>query len=220
MPPTDIFSVFKDIIAGRDAVVIECGCYDGYHTNMMSKVGAQHARSYRHIAVEPDVRVLGYTKRHVDARATIIEAAISDAVGKATFWLSSGSEVTNTYAGSSSINKPTKLLSDVFKGLRFDSTVEVKTITLDSLFLDAKLDHVDFIWADIQGAEKRMIKGGLAVCLPKTRYLYTEHGPGGWYADDATLADIVGLLPGWDVVHNFGSDVLMENKHFGEIKAR
>jgi len=147
----------------------------------------------------------------VGERATIVAAAVSDTVGKAPFWLSSGTKRTDRYAGSSSLNRPAGVTA-AFPGLHFDSTVEVSTVTLDSLCRDNHLDHVDFIWADIQGSEKRMIRGGLKECLPMTRYLYTEYSPGGWYEDDATLADIVGMLPGWKVVHDFKSDVLLLNE--------
>jgi FkbM family methyltransferase len=207
----DIFAEFKKIVENRDAVVVECGCHDGYHTGLMCNLGAQRARSYRHIAVEADARIFWQAVRNVGERVVVIQAAVSDQVGKAPFWLSSGTKRTDRYAGSSSLNRPTGVTA-AFNGLHFDSTVEVETVTLDSIFRDEKLDHVDFIWADVQGSEKRMIRGGLKECLPRTRYLYTEYGPGGWYEDDATLADIVGLLPGWKVVNDFGSDVLLMNE--------
>lgn len=206
-----ILDMFHEIVQGRDAVVIECGCNDGYHTKLMHAIGVKQAKSYRHIAIEPDPRMEPYAKKVVRlGRVDFIKAAACERSGRIKLWLSSGKTPKIHYTGSSSINRPTGV-TDIWKDMQFTSTADVAAVTLDEIFRSCGLDHVDLIWADVQGAEKRMIAGGLGVCLPNTRYLYTEYSNGGLYEDDATLGDIIALLPGWSVAHNFGGDALLEN---------
>ena len=73
-----------------------------------------------------------------------------------------------------------------------------------------RIDTVDFIWADVQGAEGDMIRGGLRV-LSRTRYLYTEWSDDELYEGQATLTEILRLLPDFRVVELWSDDVLLEN---------
>lgn len=207
----EIFDHIGRIVAGRDAVIIECGCYDGYHTKLMQDLCSRVAKSRRMVVVEPNSRVLKHAiSRASDPMTTFLHAAICEHDGDITLYVSSGPKP-NEYLGSSSVNPPDKV-TEVYPGMKFDETMIVQAITLDSIFAMLGRPQIDFIWANIQGAEKRMIRGGLAKALPHTRYLYTEFSGGGLYCDDATLEDIVALLPGWRIVENWGSDVLLENE--------
>jgi hypothetical protein len=47
--------------------------------------------------------------------------------------------------------------SSVYPWLSFDRTIEVKTIKLDILIKENNITAVDFIWADVQGAEGEMV---------------------------------------------------------------
>ncbi len=205
-----IFDRLGQIVSGRDAVVVECGCYDGYHTKLMQQCCDRFAKSRRMIVVEPNDRVLKYAVAQAsDPTTTFLHAAICEYDGDITLYVSSG-RAPNEYLGSSSINQPDKV-TEIYEGMQFNETMMVRAVTLDSVFSMLDRPRIDFIWADVQGAEKRMIKGGLAKALPHTRYLYTEFSDIRLYRDDASLADIVALLPGWSIVENYGSDVLLEN---------
>jgi FkbM family methyltransferase len=114
-------------------------------------------------------------------------------------------KVVDRYYGSSSIRKPASVLKD-FPDMRFKET-EAHVITLDSVETPPV---IDFIWCDIQGAELDMIAGGMRT-LNKTRYLYTEHENGS-YEGQTGLAGILEALPDWEVVEDYGGDVLLRNK--------
>jgi hypothetical protein len=45
-------------------------------------------------------------------------------------------------------------------GARFNDSIIVKTKRLDTWYREEGIESVDFIWADVQGAEENLIKGG------------------------------------------------------------
>ena len=93
----------------------------------------------------------------------------------------------------------------------FGETIEVESVTLDAYARRNDLGRVDFIWADIQGAEGDMIRGGRDL-LSRTRYLYTEYSDDELYEGQATLGDICDLLPGFRVVELWPDEVLLQNE--------
>ena len=208
----DIFEHLAKIVQGRDVVIVEIGCYDGYHTDLMQKCCDQHARSQRIIAVEPYPRVLFFArKRQTRTDTQFVEAAICDFDGEVDLFVSSsGTSDPNAFLGSSSINQPQDEVLRRFPGLQFKETMKVRAVTLDSLMFQYDIGHIDFIWADVQGAEKRMIAGGTKA-FGVTRFLYTEYSAGGFYEDDATLKDIMDALPGWRLIEKYESDALLCN---------
>ena len=146
-------------------VFLELGSHCGTDTAWMAAL-----EGVRIHAFEPDPR------NHQVARANVIphRAAIADRDGRAPFILSQlgwGQEWTH----SSSLKTPKNHLSRF--PVTFGETIEVETVTLDSFHRKQGLGDIDFIWADIQGAEREMIRGGQE-CLARTRYLFTE------YSDD------------------------------------
>ncbi|WP_375779289.1 FkbM family methyltransferase [Bradyrhizobium sp. ma5] len=54
--------------------------------------------------------------------------------------------------------------------VRFDRPFSVETRQLDDWCSEAKLDAVDFIWMDVQGAEADIIAGGMQT-VSNTRFL-------------------------------------------------
>jgi hypothetical protein len=87
--------------------------------------------------------------------------------------------------------------------MRFDSFK--KMIGLEN-------EIIDFIWADIQGAEIDLIKGGTK-SFEKVKYLYTEYNNSELYEGEIGLTEICNLLPNYEIVYDFGGDVLLKNKN-------
>jgi hypothetical protein len=88
----------------------------------------------------------------------------------------------------------------------------VQCLTYDTLFQQTSLDRVDFIWADIQGSEIDLIRGG-QTALKHTRYLYLEYSNGGLYQGDANLEALCQALgEQWEIAEDFKGDALLRNK--------
>jgi hypothetical protein len=93
----------------------------------------------------------------------------------------------------------------------FGESVPVQTITLDSLCEQHDIGIIDFVWADIQGAEGEMIRGGRAA-LARTRYLFTEYSDDEMYRGQPSLNEILAMLPTFRVLELWPDDVLLENQ--------
>jgi len=115
---------------------------------------------------------------------------------------------------SGSLRRPKEHLRS-WPTVTFGDPIRVQVVTLDTYCREHGIDVIDFVWADVQGAEADMIRGGLET-LKRTRYLYTEFSWKELYEGQVNLDGILALLPGWRVVQVFPSpedygDVLLEN---------
>ena len=111
---------------------------------------------------------------------------------------------------SGSIRKPKKHL-EVVPWCIFDQTIRVPTQRLDTWWQKAGVGQIDFIWADVQGAEIDLIQGGQQA-LAQTRYFYTEYANAELYEGQIPLRDILKLLPNFRLMRRFSNDVLLKNK--------
>lgn len=197
-------------------VLIELGAADGYHSNMMNRVLSESLKPYRQFAIEPEPKNIQILKQSLTPKITLVECAISDHDGTDILYASGGHEIRPGYqmahyTGSSSIHKPNQV-TKCWPGMTF-TPLNVQHKTLDTLCKENKVEYIDFIWADIQGAEVDLIKGG--VILGKTKYLFTEYGPGGngYYEGEYGKKEILEALPGFELVQDFGGDILLKNKN-------
>ncbi len=192
-------------IGKPDPVILEIGAHYGTDTLEFLETfpGAQI------YCFEPDPDVATRWRETVkDPRAKLFELAISAQDGETTFCrsqLATGSEGGDA---SGSIRKPTGVI-ERFPEIKFNAEITVPTRTLDSWCAEAGIDHVDFIWADVQGAEADLIAGGRAT-LDKTRYFYTEYGKHVLYEGKLDCDQIAELLPNHRVVKRWRHDVLFE----------
>ena len=83
-------------------------------------------------------------------------------------------------------------------------------VDLDSRNFFRMDEIVDFIWADLQGAEGDLVAGGQAT-LAKTRYLYAEYSNEEWYEGQPTLQQLMDMLPNFAILHRFTIEVLLKN---------
>ena len=111
---------------------------------------------------------------------------------------------------SGSIRKPKEHL-DATPWCTFPDTIEVETKRLDSwLHEQEDIDTIDFIWADVQGAEADMISGGQEA-LARTRYLYTEYSNREIYEGQSDLRELLAMLPDYEIIYRYPHDVLLRN---------
>jgi len=206
------------LIARDDPLILDIGSNDGTHTLWFLDLFPR-ARVF---SFEPDPRAQKrYVERVSSNRAVLFNLAISDKDGFAEFYVSSGVPPTSTpgtppgdYAASGSIRKPKRHL-ELHPWVKFEEKIVVSTRRLDTWAADESVDSVDFIWADVQGAEIDLINGG-RVTLSNTRYLYTEYSNRELYEGQVGLKDLLKSLPEFEVVHRFAYDMLLRNRRFDE----
>lgn len=180
---------------------LELGAHMGTDTAWLSRIPDVTMHAF-----EPDPR----NHQPAKANVTMHRAAVGSADGRAGFTLSKagwGQEWTH----SSSLKRPKNHLARY--PVTFGDTIEVETVALDSFAARWGISAVDFIWADIQGAEGEMVRGALDL-LRRTRYLYTEYSDDELYEGQSTLDGILTLLPDYRVVELWPEDVLLENRAF------
>jgi len=195
-------------------IILDIGCNDGTDTLRFLKL-FRNARVY---CFEPDPRARKrYRSKVTDSRAKLFSCAISDRDGTADFYMSEGArsqESREKYPEgwdlSGSIRKPKQHL-ELYRWCEFNKTISIKTRKLDTWRKEEGIDFIDFIWADVQGAEVDFIRGA-ETALGRTRFLYTEYSNLELYAGQINLSEILKLLPNFKLARKYPNDVLLKNK--------
>ena len=200
-------------LLGRDdPVVLELGCNDGMDS-------IEFLTEFKHIELhcfEPDSRPSQrFRQRIQDPRCTLHEIAISDCDGDAILYRSGGNPYDDRGADwdlSSSIRMPTGHL-ETFPWCTFEPSGRVTTRSLDSWLLDHPgISTIDFIWADLQGAEVDLLQGGQTALRERTRFLYTEYYDRPMYEGQIDGGEILKRLPDFELVGIFeGYNMLLRN---------
>ena len=207
-----IISYASKVCNVPDPVAFEIGTSIGQDTPRLLGV---MPKATRYFAFEPDPRNAAAFRGSInDPRVSFHEMAVGNADGQVEFHMSSGRNhdqpegYVHTHSGS--ILEPLQHLK-THPWCKFDETVTVDVTKLDSFCAANGISHIDFIWADIQGAEAEMIRGGQSI-LQKTRYIYMECSEVEYYKGALGVNGLMGLLPGkWRLVENFGTDILVIN---------
>jgi len=209
-------SYLRQLVGSNASVILELGAHDGSQTLELSA----HFPNAKIFAFEPDPRAARKFKTHVtEPRIQLFEMAIGPADGEAEFHVSSGfppnasPEVMIQYPQgwdqSGSLRRP-KTHQTIWPWCKFESKIMVPVRRLDTWAREHGVEHVDFIWADLQGAEGDLVAGGQAT-LAKTRYLYAEYSNEEWYEGQPTLQQLMDMLPNFAILHRFTIEVLLKN---------
>jgi len=195
-----------------DAVILDIGANDGTHTGKFLDCFPR-ATVY---CFEPDQRAAArWRNRITSPRAHLFECALGSFEGDADFYVSSGQpprkpQVTD-FDQAGSLRQP-KTCLERWRWLKFKEPTRVQVRTLDGWAREQGVDWIDFIWADVQGAESDLIDGGRAT-LRNVGYFYTEYSDAEWYEGQATLAQIIERLKeDFDPLVRWHADVLFRNK--------
>lgn len=123
-----------------------------------------------------------------------------------------------SWSASSSLKQP-KTHLELFPEVEFKKEIQVKCYKLDTWYKNNLFPYViDFIWADVNGAEEDVILGGLNTLNKHTRFLYIEFSNKELYKDSINKEKLLSLLPDFKVLGtynyqgNFGN-VLLKNKN-------
>ncbi len=197
----------RNIIKTESPLVLEIGANDG-------KDSLEFLKTFRHIKLhcfEPDPRQIRNFESNIqDNRCKLYKIALSNKRGKAEFYMSDSKDPSRVAQDSSSLKKPKEHLKR-FPWVKFDEKIVVKTDTLDNWAEEKGIKEIDFIWADVQGAEKELFEGGINTLNNKTRYLYTEFYNKEIYEGQLTLKGILKKLPNFKLVKIYGNNALLEN---------
>lgn len=172
-------------------MILELGAHQGEDTVWLADLPNVTVHAF-----EPDRRVAPPWLMDV----TLHRMAISDQPGRVPLLLSEPTK-------SSSLLQPKRHL-ELNPQVRFSEYVPVHAISLDAFVAWNDIGHVDLIWADVQGAERKMLEGGRQM-LARTDWLYTEYSDHEEYEGQPTLDEILAMLPDWKIEHQWPYDVLL-----------
>ena len=208
--------MLHSLVGAGSRLVLEIGAHHGTHTRMLLEA---FPAAVIH-AFEPDPRAIEMHRKSVQhSRATLHPLAIGAVNGRAEFHVSSGlppgidpltaAEYPKGWDQSGSLRVP-KEHRTVHPWCRFVRSISVEVRTLDAWAAKHALGTIDFIWADIQGAEGDLVAGGRDT-LARTKYVYTECFDDELYEGAPTRVALLDMLPGFEVVKLYESDILLRN---------
>lgn len=154
-------------ILGLEPTIIEIGSHVGIDTEKFAHIFPK-GKIYSFEA-NPELYMIAKERIKKYKNITLVCAAIDKTCGIGEFYQSSG-----TSNGSGSLLKPTLHLTRHPSVLFEDKNkFNVATLNLDQCLKNLHGTLIDLFWIDVQGAELRVLEGGLKL-LAKTRFVYTE----------------------------------------------
>ena len=220
LPPVTTEPLNRDdlpgLIGASARTVLDIGAHDGKDSHKLKNLFPS-ATVY---AFEPDPRALFKFKlRPEDERIRLFETAIGAEDGEAPFHTSGGmmpgatpeqlSIYRQGWDKSGSLHAPKDHKLD-WPWVTFGKTIRVPVQRLDTWAKANGVTNVDFIWADVQGAEAELIAGGRET-FKTARWFYTEYGNVEWYEGQPTLRQILELLPAYVIHTLYPTDVMLRN---------
>ena len=222
----------KDLLGERKEITIfEVGCADGRDTKQFLRTFGENFEIY---TFDPEpLNILAMTAPGqkdavgesneillTDPRHEFNPFAICDFDGTITFKRSrdtgydDGGYLSPRYSGS--IKQPIKQLEG-WPHIVFDETVEATAMKLDTFCEKNLIEHIDFLWMDVQGAEGQVFAGATEI-LKNTDYVYTEYYNVPMYDGQLNLEDLKGILSGFELIGDYrygdcdGGDALFRKK--------
>ena len=153
----------------NDPIIVEAGAFDGTDTR---KISAQWPTGTIH-AFEPvpDIFVMLEAKTSNCANVVRHHVALSDHNGSATLYVSEKPSRPGEPFQAGTLLKPKERLK--YSPITYPSTITVPTMTLDTWTEQNNVDHIDFMWLDLQGMALPVLKGGVNI-LKTVRALFIE----------------------------------------------
>jgi len=150
-------------------IIVEAGAFDGRDTQRMSKqwpAGVVHA-------FEPVPAIFAMLATNTQQLLNVVRHpyALGATTGTATLYVSEKPSRPGQPFQAGSLLKPHERL--VHSEVRYPSTIIIDTITLDDWAKQNNIDHVDFMWLDVQGFALNILQASPQI-LTTLRALYVE----------------------------------------------
>lgn len=217
-------SILKTLLTNPNPIILDIGSYDGKDSLEFLNI----FKNATIFAFEADKRSINLFKENVKNKPiTLVPLAISDIKGKVK-WYSSDSKTRrhyktqNSWSASSSIKPPQEHLH-IWEDVYFNSNSTVESTTLDIWVKDKNINMIDFIWCDVNGANKEFIKGGNNTLSNKVKYMMLEFEEVELYDGSMSLSMILDSLPNFEKIDIFNfhgnyGNVLLKNKKINNGK--
>ncbi|MBA3721239.1 MAG: FkbM family methyltransferase [Parachlamydiaceae bacterium] len=147
-------------------VILECGGFNGVDTKFMASFWPKSTIHTFEPVPELFNQLVQRTKSYLNVHP--YQIALADYKGKMTFYLAN--YPSGSVSGSSSLLPPKEHLK--YDPCKFTKTIVVDAMDLDSWASLNNVDHIDFMWLDMQGYELNMLK--VSELAKKVKIIYIE----------------------------------------------
>jgi len=209
-----VHEYIRDSIIGIETpILVNIGAErgDGETTDFCTV--APHGKVY---SIEADPRTYALLEPRMNQFPNLktFNIAIANKNEMTTFYLSGGpnpAEPYHPWTSASNLFSRERDHSGNYYPWMTSEPIQVQCRTLDSWAEENGVDHIDFLWVDIEGATHLLIEGGQNI-LAKTKWFYTEAFDWQRYDGEGLKKDIIALVPNFELVADYGNDVLLKNK--------
>lgn len=177
-----------------NATVIEAGAFNGKDSLNI----VQHIPNATIYAFEPVPELFKELQHNTLAHKNIhsFNTALSDHNGTAQFYWSEKPNKPNIPSQAGSLHAPKERLE--WSPIIFPRIINVQTITIDSWAQQHNVDHIDFMWLDMQGHELAALSAA-QIILPTTHALVIEVSFVEGYEGQPLVDDVINFMNN----HNF-----------------
>lgn len=164
----DLLPLIKQYVPDNP-VIVEAGCFDGGDTLKLATFWPQSAIH----AFEPVPEIFAMLVNNTQHCANIYQYnyALSTHSGVAQLYLSSKPTAPDEPFRAASLLKPKERLH--WSNVTYPQRIDVKTITLDQWAQQQQINHIDFLWLDVQGYALPILQASPQM-LQTMRVLYVE----------------------------------------------
>lgn len=205
----------KNLIGVDHPVILDIGSYDGKDAYELSELF--NGCEIHCFEADPRIQEVWKDNNWMNTDLTLYHTALGSFDAPTYFNQSESKGRKNNNASGSLYQAKNHL--ELFPDVKFEKKCKVMCFRLDTWAAEVlKGKTVDFVWCDVNGAEKEVILGGLET-LKTVHYLYIEFSDKELYEGQLTKEELLKLLPDFSEVAiynyegNFGN-ILLKNDNY------
>ncbi len=164
----DVYKTVEPFLPANP-LILEAGAFLGHDSLRLANhwpLGVVHA-------FEPVPDLFAQLQQKTASTPSIIthQYALSEHTGTAQLYIAKKPQSPGVTTQASSLHKPTGRLER--SPIIYPDTLTVNTITIDDWAAQNNVDHIDFLWLDMQGHELAALRGAQKI-LPTVHAIFTE----------------------------------------------